>query len=105
MYHVLNRSVAGLALFRKEADFEAFERTMIEAHGLHPLRILAWCAMRTHGHFLVWPQEEGEVTAYFRWLAHIHALRWHVAHNTVGRAGICTRGVSRAFPSRRTSTS
>ena len=83
MYHVLNRSVAGLALFRKEADFEAFERIMIEAHGLHPLRILAWCAMRTHWHFLVWPQEEGEVTAYFRWLAHTHAMRWHVAHNTV----------------------
>ena len=53
MYHVLNRSVAGLPLFRKEADFEAFERIMIEAHGLHPLRILAWCAMRTHWHFVV----------------------------------------------------
>ena len=42
VYHVLNRSVAGLPLFRKEADFGAFERIMIEAHGLHPRRILAW---------------------------------------------------------------
>ena len=33
MYHVLNRSVAGLPLFRKEADYEAFERIMVEAHG------------------------------------------------------------------------
>ena len=63
VYHVLNRSVAGLPLFRKEADFEAFERIMIEAHGLHPLRILGWCAMRTYGHFVVWPREEGEVTS------------------------------------------
>ena len=97
MYHVLNRSVAGLPLFRKEADFEAFERIMIEAHALHPLRILAWCAMRTHWHFVVWPQEEGEVTAYFRWLAHTHAMRWHVAHNTVGR-GHLYQGRFKSFP-------
>ena len=32
VYHVLNRSVADLPLFRKKADFEAFERIMIEAH-------------------------------------------------------------------------
>jgi hypothetical protein len=26
---------------------------------------------------VVWPREEGEVTAYFRWLAHTHAMRWN----------------------------
>jgi len=97
VYHVLNRSVAGLPLFRKEADFEAFQRIMIEARSLHPLRILAWCAMRTHWHFVVWPGEEGEVTAYFRWLAHTHAMRWHVAHNTVGR-GHLYQGRFKSFP-------
>jgi hypothetical protein len=30
-------------LFRKEADYEAFERIMVEAHERHPLRIAAWC--------------------------------------------------------------
>ena len=79
MYHVLNRTVAGLPLFRKEADYEAFERIMIEAHERHPTRIVAWCLMRNHWHFLLWPREEGEVTAFMRWLAHTHAMRWHVA--------------------------
>jgi len=41
VYHVLNRSVAGPSLFRKEADFEAFQRIMIEVYALQPLRILA----------------------------------------------------------------
>ena len=36
VYHVLNRTVAGLPLFRKEADYEAFERIMIEAHAAAP---------------------------------------------------------------------
>ena len=43
VYHVLNRSVARLPLFRKQADYEAFERIMIEAHRRRPTRIVAWC--------------------------------------------------------------
>jgi hypothetical protein len=50
VYHVLNRSVAGLPLFRKRADYEAFERIMIEAHERHPLPILAWCLMLQSAH-------------------------------------------------------
>ena len=41
VYHVLNRSVAGLPLFRREADYEAFERIAMEAQELHSTRILA----------------------------------------------------------------
>ena len=53
--------------------------------------------MRTHWHFVVWPQAEGEVTAYFRWLSHTHAMRWHVTHNTVGR-GHLYQGRFKSFP-------
>jgi putative transposase len=97
VYHVLNRTVAGLPLFRKEADFEAFERIMIEAQQRHPTGIVAWCLMRNHWHFLLWPREEGEVTAFLRWLAHTHAMRWHVAHGTVGR-GHLYQGRFKSFP-------
>ena len=70
---------------------------MIEAHALHPTRILAWCLMRNHWHFVLWPREEGEVTAFLRWLAHTHAMRWHVAHGTVGR-GHLYQGRFKSFP-------
>ena len=53
--------------------------------------------MRNHWHFVVWPREEGEVTAFFRWLSHTHAMRWHVAHNTVGR-GHLYQGRFKSFP-------
>ena len=51
MYHVLNRAVARLSLFRKEAGYAAFERVMLEACERDPTRILAWCLMRNHWHF------------------------------------------------------
>jgi putative transposase len=97
VYHVLNRCVAGLPLFRKPMDYEAFERIMLEAQELHPTRILAWCLMRNHWHFVVWPREDGELTRHFRWLAHTHAMRWHVSHGTVGR-GHLYQGRFKSFP-------
>jgi len=48
VYQVLNRTVAGLPLFRKEADYEAFERIVVEAHERCPLRILAWFRSTSH---------------------------------------------------------
>ncbi len=97
VYHVRNWSVAGLPLFRKDADYAAFERIMIEAYARHPTRLLGWCLMRNHWHFVVWPREDGEVTAFFRWLAHTHAMRWRVAHGAVGR-GHLYQGRFKSFP-------
>jgi hypothetical protein len=39
VYHVLNRSVGRMHIFRQEADFEAFEQIMVEAHSRQPIRI------------------------------------------------------------------
>jgi putative transposase len=40
VYHALNRAVARLPLFQKEADSEAFLRILDEAPAHHPVRIL-----------------------------------------------------------------
>ena len=97
VYHVLNRAVGRMRLFRTDDDFEAFRRVMIEAHQRHPLRILAYCVLSNHWHFVVWPKTDGQVTAYFRWLAHTHAMRWRVAHRTVGY-GHLYQGRFKSFP-------
>ncbi len=33
-------------MFRKESDFEAFERVMVEAHLRQPIRILSYCGSK-----------------------------------------------------------
>ena len=45
VYHALNRAVARSPLFQKEADYEAFERVVHEAHEKFPVEILAYCVM------------------------------------------------------------
>jgi putative transposase len=96
-YHVLNRAVARLPLFRKEADFAAFERVLEEAWQRQPIRILAYCLMKNHFHLVLWPRADGELTAFMRWLTHTHTMRWHVAHGTVGQ-GHLYQGRFKSFP-------
>jgi putative transposase len=97
VYHVLNRSVGRLPLFRKEADYAAFERILHEAQQRHPTRILAWCLMRNHWHLALWPRKDGELTAFVRWLSLTHAMRWHVSHGTTG-GGHLYQGRFKSFP-------
>jgi putative transposase len=86
-----------MRLHRDKADFEAIRRVMVEAHRQHPLRILAYCVLSNHWHFVVWPRADGEVTDYFRWLAHTHAMRGRVAHRTAGY-GPLYQGRFKSFP-------
>ena len=46
--HVLNRANGRLRLFKKDADFAAFEEILLEAHQRVPLRILAYVLMGNH---------------------------------------------------------
>jgi putative transposase len=84
-------------MFRTEADYRAFEEVMIEAHVRHPIRVLAYCVLSNHWHFVVWPEEDGQLTDFFRKLAHTHAMRWRVSRRTVGY-GPLYQGRFKSFP-------
>lgn len=99
VYHVLNRSNGRLPLFQKEADYAAFERVLEEAHERDPLRILAYCIMPNHWHFVVWPKQgaDRQVSEFFRWLTVTHTQRWHAHHHSSG-SGHVYQGRFKSFP-------
>jgi putative transposase len=97
VYHALNRAVARLPLFQKDGDYDAFERVLTEALHEHPLRVLAYCVMPNHWHFVLWPRHDGELTAFLRWLTHTHTMRWHTHYHTAG-TGHLYQGRFKAFP-------
>lgn len=97
VYHVLNRAVARLPLFQKAGDYQAFERVLHEAQERYPTRILAYCVMPNHWHFVLWPREDGELTEFMRWLTHTHTMRWHAHYHTAG-TGHLYQGRFKAFP-------
>ena len=97
VYHVLNRANGRLRLFKKEEDFLAFEKVFREAHLRVPIRVLDWCVMSNHWHLVLWPKEEGELTAFMRWLTLTHTQRWKSAHDAIGH-GHLYQGRFKSFP-------
>ena len=79
IYHVLNRANGRLRLFKKEEDFLAFERVMKLAFERFPIRVLAWCFMSNHWHLVLWPQRDGDLTAFMpQTAAEVDALKQHI---------------------------
>jgi putative transposase len=97
VYHVLNRANGRLRLFKKDDDFLAFEEVMALAHERQPIRILDWVMMSNHWHMVLWPEQDGELTGFLRWLTLTHAQRWKHAHDAVGH-GHLYQGRFKSFP-------
>lgn len=98
-YHVLNRANGRLRLFKKQADFAAFERIIVEAFERVPLRIFGYTLMGNHWHFVVCPRQrqDDQVSEFFRWLTVTHSQRWHAHHRTAGM-GHVYQGRFKSFP-------
>src|ERR1041385_1462673 len=97
VYHVLNRANRRLRLFKKDQDFLAFQKVLLEAHQRVPIRILDWCITSNHWHLVLFPRRDGELTDFLRWLTMTHAQRWKHAHNAVG-TGHLYQGRFKSFP-------
>jgi putative transposase len=97
VYHVLNRGVGRMTLFDKLADYEAFEKVVQETVERTKIRILCYCLMQNHWHFLVWPREDGQLSEVMRWLTVTHTQRWHAHRHTAG-TGPVYQGRFKSFP-------
>ncbi len=97
VYHVLNRANGRLRIFKKRADFEAFERVLGEGIERVGMRLCGYCLMGNHWHLLLWPREDGDVSEFMRWVILTHTQRWHASHGTTG-IGHVYQGRFKSFP-------
>jgi REP element-mobilizing transposase RayT len=56
LFHVLNRGVGRMQIFRAEKDYDAFHRLVEQTLRVAPIRICAYCWMPNHWHFVLWPE-------------------------------------------------
>ena len=97
VYHVLNRANGRLRIFKKRADFEAFERILAAGLERVEMRLCGYCIMGNHWHLLLWPVNDGDVSEFMRWVTITHTQRWHAAHGTTG-IGHVYQGRFKSFP-------
>lgn len=84
VFHVMNRSVLGIPLFKTDQDYLYFLSILEETRKLYPMRICAYCIMPNHWHFVLWPKGDDDIPAFMHRLTTTHAVTWQKYHNTVG---------------------
>ncbi|SIO28105.1 putative transposase [Singulisphaera sp. GP187] len=61
------------------------------------MRVHCFCVMPDHWHLVLWPEHDGDLSEYLRWLTVTHTPRWHAAHHTSG-TGPLYQGRFKSFP-------
>ena len=61
------------------------------------MRLLTYCLVPNHFHLLLWPREDGDLSAFMRWLTMTHTQRWHAHHSTAGTRHVYQRRY-KSFP-------
>src|SRR5688572_6671245 len=85
VYHVLNRGVGRMTLFRTEEDYRAFLRVVGESLRVAPMRICGFCLMPNHWHFVLWPEADGQLATFMQRLTNTHVQRWQRHRRRVGQ--------------------
>lgn len=63
-----------------------------------PMRIVSYCLMPNHFHFVLWPHKDGDLSRWMQWLLTSHVRRYHRINGTDGRIW---QGRFKAFPIQR----
>ena len=97
LYHALNRGNARAAIFRKDADYEAFERILGEGLERYAVGLFALQLMPNHWHMVLRPNQDGEMSRFLRWVTATHTMRYHAHYHSSGE-GHVYQGRFKSFP-------
>lgn len=98
VYHLLNRRVMRLAIFKKEQDYDAFERILAASlERPDAPSLLAYCLMPNHWHLVVQAGRRTDLSTWMQWLTVTHTHRWHAHYHSIGQ-GPLYQGRFKSFP-------
>jgi len=86
-----------MTIFKRPADYEAFELVVQQAVDRTGMRLLAYCVMPNHWHLVLWPTKDGQLSRFMGWLTLTHTQRWHAQRHSSG-SGHVYRGRFKSFP-------
>lgn len=92
-YHVLSRGNERKVIFRTEADYKLFLKTLSECCLRFWVKVHAYCLMPNHFHFLLETQE-GNLSQFMKCLLGVYTIRFNRCHR---RSGHLFQGRYKAF--------
>lgn len=85
---MFNRGSRKGPLFADQSDYSAFLRLLAGALALRPMRILAYCLMPNHWHFLLWPRLDRDLSRFMHLFTGNHATAWRHKTRTRGEGAV-----------------
>ena len=82
--HVINRGNARADVFHTPDDYATFLRLMKRASERIPMRLLGYCLMNNHFHFVLWPRHDGDLSRWMHWLTTTYVHRHGRHHDSTG---------------------
>lgn len=83
-YHVINRAVGRLQIFKNDKDYQLFVDILTEAKKKTGMHILAFTIMPNHWHLVLFPEQEGDLKRFMHLLTNAHTRKVHTITNTTG---------------------
>ena len=97
IFHVLNRANSRNQIFNQSFDYQKFIKIVNEALSKYPTKVLAFCLMPNHWHFLMQPTADDELSKIMAWIGNTHTRRYRVVNQTFG-VGPLYQGRFKSFP-------
>lgn len=83
-YHVYNRGNRKQQIFLQDRDYERFLEKVAEYKKKFPIKILAYCLMPNHFHFLLQQLATNAISRFFSNLCNSHSRYFNIKYETVG---------------------
>jgi putative transposase len=88
VHHVINRGNDRRRLFDSPSEFSQFLDLMAWAKSFYPIRVVGYCLMPNHWHFVLWPEEARAMPAFLHRLCTTHAIRRRKATRSIGHGHV-----------------
>jgi len=88
VHHVINRGNDRRCLFESPSDFAAFLELVSWAKDCCPIRIVGYCLMQNHWHFVLWPEEAKSISSFLHRLCTTHAIRRRKSTRSLGQGHV-----------------
>ena len=83
-YHVINRAVGRLRIFRSDKDYQLFLQLLKEAKEKTEMNILAFVVMPNHWHLVLLPENTDDLKKFMHLLTNAHTRKVHTITKTIG---------------------
>ena len=93
LFHVLNRGVGRMRLFRPRGITKRSLVSWRKLLRIAPIRVCAYCWMPNHWHFVLWPEHDGDLSGFMQRMTNMHTQRWQRAKRTRWLRTLVSRAV------------